>query len=399
MAGMVAALHAEKVGAEMDNTLNLRYDHSLYDELELFVNICNDMATGGSRLYIYGTAKRQQMIRKFLGVCGLPFGGFVTSATMNDDVLNSESAVILGLTDRYYNEVYPLLLRKGVKNVIFLTEYAKNEIFYKLRPRERENLDIEVNITDHCNLNCQMCDHYSQLAEPEFLSLEEFERDIKRIADLTDKKLHSLALLGGEPLLHPQASEFPRLAREYLPHTRIVFHTNGLLLMRPNRSEIWSTCRDYNIVLRITEYPIKFDVDTIADMADKYNVSLSVFNSVDNKIHSDNKTSYRYPFDIEKSQPNWSAIACHQFNLCTVLRHGNLYPCPTSAYIGIFNRRFGCSLEHSADDSIDIYEARSFADIKDFLSVPKPFCQYCAVRKRSLLPWARSKKTIDEYVD
>lgn len=72
------------------------------------------------------------------------------------------TAVILGLSDKYFNEVWPDISAKNLTPV-FLTESAKRIIAYKLRPRNPEEMNIEFNLTDNCNLNCQMCDHFSQI--------------------------------------------------------------------------------------------------------------------------------------------------------------------------------------------------------------------------------------------
>jgi uncharacterized radical SAM superfamily Fe-S cluster-containing enzyme len=78
---------------------------------------------------------------------------------------------------------------------------------------------IEVNLADHCNLNCQMCDHFSPLAKPTFLDLETFRRDMKRLAELTDGYIDIMKLQGGEPLLNDQAIEFIKITRELFPES------------------------------------------------------------------------------------------------------------------------------------------------------------------------------------
>ena len=55
----------------------------------------------------------------------------------------------------------------------------------KLKPRNAENFIAEINLTDHCNLNCQCCDHFSPLADEFYLDLETFEKDVKQFAKLT----------------------------------------------------------------------------------------------------------------------------------------------------------------------------------------------------------------------
>jgi ABC-2 type transport system ATP-binding protein len=47
------------------------------------------------------------------------------------------------------------------------------------------DLSFEIHLTEHCNLNCKGCFHFSCIAEEEYLTKEEFERDISRISELS----------------------------------------------------------------------------------------------------------------------------------------------------------------------------------------------------------------------
>lgn len=56
---------------------------------------------------------------------------------------------------------------------------------------------FNVNIVDHCNLNCKYCDHFAPLAEEKYADIQNLEKDFKRIASLVS--LESIGLMGGEP--------------------------------------------------------------------------------------------------------------------------------------------------------------------------------------------------------
>ena len=41
---------------------------------------------------------------------------------------------------------------------------------------------LDVDVVPHCNLNCASCCHFSPAASPDFLSLEDYERDLGKLA-------------------------------------------------------------------------------------------------------------------------------------------------------------------------------------------------------------------------
>ncbi|PKQ21426.1 MAG: hypothetical protein CVT65_18630, partial [Actinobacteria bacterium HGW-Actinobacteria-5] len=79
---------------------------------------------------------------------------------------------------------------------------------------------FETHITDHCNLNCKGCSHFSSLCPSAFADIDEFSADMHRMANLFSA-VRQIILLGGEPLLHPELIAFLRVAREAFPATRI----------------------------------------------------------------------------------------------------------------------------------------------------------------------------------
>ena len=112
---------------------------------------------------------------------------------------------------------------------------------------------FEVHLTEHCNLNCQSCFHFSPLAEEEYADKIKFEEDFKRLAELAEGKIESLVLMGGEPLLHPECTVFFEIARKYFPNAYIQFVTNGILLKEQNNL-FWEAMQKNSIVLRPGKY-------------------------------------------------------------------------------------------------------------------------------------------------
>lgn len=114
--------------------------------------------------------------------------------------------------------------------------------------------NLDIHLVEHCNLNCKYCCHFSNIAEPEFYSPEEYEKDLKQLRKVTDGRVANILLMGGEPLLNPKINEFMMLSRKYFPRTYIQILTNGLLL-KSMPDSFWQTMSDYKILLRHSVYP------------------------------------------------------------------------------------------------------------------------------------------------
>lgn len=98
-----------------------------------------------------------------------------------------------------------------------------------IRPTALDQLDICA--AEHCNLGCYSCNHFSQLADPEFADTANVERDLRRLSELSGGNIPLIYLAGGEPLLNPELPELMRIARQYFPQSRVQIITNGLLLL------------------------------------------------------------------------------------------------------------------------------------------------------------------------
>jgi len=77
---------------------------------------------------------------------------------------------------------------------------------------------------------------------------------------LLNGNVKRIGVMGGEPLLHPELKQILISARVYFPDTLIQLVTNGLLLLRQDE-EFWQICRENNITLVNTRYPINLDYE------------------------------------------------------------------------------------------------------------------------------------------
>lgn len=254
---------------------------------------------------------------------------------------------------------------------------------------------IDIHLTDHCNLNCKGCTHFSPLAEKFFLDIDVFERDVKRYSKLSKGKLGKLFLLGGEPLLHPELIDFLPIARNCFPETRIIMITNGILLEK-QEERFWKAFKRYNIEIWVSDYMLNLDHEALKKKAKSYGIFYG-YTSVA-KDENDNKVWTKYKLDLDGKQYWANSFKNCCVKNCVTLKNGKLYTCCTMAHIEHFNKYFNQKLELTEFDYVDIFKVRSYQAILDAMVKPVPFCRYCKPREKEACIWEVSKKDINEWV-
>lgn len=264
----------------------------------------------------------------------------------------------------------------------------------KLIPRTPQELHVEVNIVDHCNLNCKFCDHFSPIAKEFYLDLESFEKDMKQLGFLTNGYIGELSLLGGEPLLHKDICRFFEISRKYFPYGNIDITSNGILLQNlPDY--IWDSMKKYDIKLFVTTYPLKIDYEKIDKIAKKKKIKYERFYmfGTDDK----EKVSIHHPLDLTGSVCKHEYINCYFMNKCSHLKNGKMSTCSIVQTSKIFNEYFNQNLQPGENDCIDIHKLKSYNELAEFLVKRPDFCNYCKVNQRFGTEYGLSKKDIKEW--
>ncbi|HLZ19195.1 MAG TPA: radical SAM protein [Smithellaceae bacterium] len=262
----------------------------------------------------------------------------------------------------------------------------------KLTPRKIRSFNAPL--VEHCNLRCRGCDHFAPLANPVFADLNIFERDFARLSELLDGDIERIGLMGGEPLLHPQAACFFPIARKYFPKTRIRMVSNGVLLLK-QKVDFWRACADNNIIVEVTKYPLRLKYNKMKEVCAAQGVTFE-FREDTGAVE---KKSYHIPLDLQGRQNERKNFQkCFHANVTISLKEGRLYTCTAVPNIRHFNEFFHLNLPATDQDSIDIHKAKSAREIFEFLCQPIPFCRFCLVEKRTFgHPWRRSRKDIKEW--
>ncbi len=249
---------------------------------------------------------------------------------------------------------------------------------------------FEVTATEHCNLHCAMCSHYSPLANESYINIQEMERDIKRLKELFEGYELTCCILGGEPLLHPDIDKIMNICREAMPYAHLQLCTNGILLKKMP-PQFWASLHDNDVKLIISSYPIYLDYDWILQKAKESGV---------NKVDRENAIITGFTKNIinrEVGNGRRNSIVCDAHHRSHTLSHGKLYTCHCAANIHIFNQHFN---EHFPEDNgVDIYTAESAKSLLCQMGKPCALCAYCRPEKYIVKPWAHSAKDICEWLD
>lgn len=247
---------------------------------------------------------------------------------------------------------------------------------------------IEHHITDHCNLNCAGCSHFSPIAEPWYESIEDFKHDFNILADKTGKHINTIRLMGGEPLLHPHVEQFAIITRELFPNSEIQVVTNGILLQK-QKSLLVPIFNQYGIKVCVSNYGLNFDLKEI----------LSGFNltRIDGKAEM-----YHIGLTEREVSSEQAFRRCDlQTNRWYYFQQGRMWHCCISANIDKFDKYFHTNFN---TDNIDNYsiqvENHSLDEIEYFLSQPIPLCKHCNVQHRLTNEhnFYISKKEISEWI-
>ncbi len=225
---------------------------------------------------------------------------------------------------------------------------------------------LEFHVTDHCNLNCKYCTHYSPLvAQPVFTEYERFAADLKQLKKYI-ADIGVIRILGGEPLLNPELGKFVELTRSLYPASIITVVTNGLLIRRIDDSLI-DVMKKNMAFFHISFYPpLQDEVQGIQ----KFLYEKGIPYTITPMITEFNK--------IQTSEPDSDEeffYRCFQAT-CTCLHEGKAAPCYAPFTTKYFNKAFGQTLP--TDEGIDLYDPELTTPVlKARLLIPMERCGYC----------------------
>lgn len=253
-----------------------------------------------------------------------------------------------------------------------LTPYNKLEQLYHL----------DIHILDECNIKCKGCAHFAPLVENDvYLTMDEFTKNLDRLKELIPN-INQIAILGGEPLLHPDLCEILKYTRKIYPYSEIDLVTNGTMLLS-SKQELFDTIVANNIRVNISLYPVfKVVVEKWVELLNKNHVwyNIAEFSTFERRLWPEPV------FDGAKMTKKCG----HDL----IMRHSHIGRCPMVMFTDYYNKRFGNKLPEC--DGTDIFTVKSGLELIEELNRPQDLCSMCCARDHCYEPWER---IINDNVD
>lgn len=211
---------------------------------------------------------------------------------------------------------------------------------------------VETMITQVCNLSCTGCTNYSDLQHEGYVTWKQGKLEIERWLERVD--ILDFGILGGEPLINPEVSEWIYGLRELMPDAQIRFTTNGILLKKS-----WHVVEQLaeigNCVFKITLHKENFGVrESVQKIVDSYGWRPVKEHGI-NRYVTDNNFRFHFkepaifwktfkgPYHDMKphhSVPSEAFRICSQ-QTCPLLYKGRIYKCSTAGLLADTLARFG----------------------------------------------------------
>ncbi len=244
---------------------------------------------------------------------------------------------------------------------------------------------VEFHLTDHCNMNCAGCGHFSSLASPWFADPAQHETDMRRLAQLFSN-IHTIKVMGGEPLLHPKVVTFLDTTRRYFPKADIHLITNGILIPQMGE-DFWAACQKNKIRFDITIYPPMLPRrEKIEGLVTARSIPATLSEVSEFWCNLNPRGD---------SDPCLAMQKCRARFYCPFLGQGKIYVCALPAMSHYYNQAFGARLPPG--EGIDLYAPGLTGwDVIERLNRPVAHCACCGYDFRKTR-WAVTRKKSEEW--
>jgi Radical SAM superfamily/4Fe-4S single cluster domain len=248
---------------------------------------------------------------------------------------------------------------------------------------------LELHVTHTCNLACESCSHYSNHNHHGHLDLAEADRWMDLWSDrIAVDEVH---LLGGEPTIHPELTDFVRLVRRHWPDSIIRIRTNGFFLHRHPGLPVLLGVDDRAIISLAVHHDspeYRERLRPTFDLLDRWRNDFPIQVEVDQSFRNWTKRYSGFgaemqPFEDGSPRASWEICPARE---CKQLFEGKIWKCAPLAYLGMQKAKYRLSskwdpylrykpLEPTcSDDELDAFIAKE----------DESYCGMCSARRRPL---------------
>lgn len=258
---------------------------------------------------------------------------------------------------------------------------------------------LEWHITHNCNFSCEGCTHFTNHGHDWFIDID----TLKKWYSQWNKRIspQTMAILGGEPLLHKDIIHIIYLTKEMwvqplssnveYPFPKYEIVTNGVLLDEKKHKNLPKALADTDCTLSISIHQdanINFEYDKklkkcfsiVKKWKKEYNIKVNIYDSFNSWIRAYKDFGINSePFndnDIEKSWNN-----CPTGKNCFQLHNENIYKCSLTAYLQLQKNKYGPLFSEKWDPYLKYVPLKPNCSdediIKFFNKTAEPVCAMC----------------------
>lgn len=230
---------------------------------------------------------------------------------------------------------------------------------------------VNVKIVEHCNYKCKACNTFSPIADSMEYNLMTYEKDIVRLSELF-KKVHSFKILGGEPLLSSNITDYIKIARNNLGNSNISIITNGSLLPHMKK-DFYDVVKANNVSFNISYYN-----SALSKHVDK-GIELLQSKEIPHKVVPIHYFAVWHKDNASEDNPQKTYDYCRGRVDSTNLYNGRLYGCSVPFGLIHYDKKYQTN-RAMISDGIDIHQKDIKAqDILEHLSKAMQSCKDCTM--------------------
>jgi organic radical activating enzyme len=250
------------------------------------------------------------------------------------------------------------------------------------------DITLEINIVNHCNLNCKSRDHLAPVCDEYYYKLEELKDNfIEFSLNTSNEEIKKVVLFGGEPLLHPELDKIVEMTRSMLSMSMFQLITNVLLLDTIS-DDLLIVFNTNDLSLVISDYHLK-DLSPAYKRLDKYNIKYTVLD-IDKFVRFNLKhSSYQKRFD-----DHCARMAHH----CVCLSNSKIYHCGLVANSKMLGDKFNDDFLVTKNDFVYM-NLINREDLLRFALYPSDFCTYCSFSDVKEFDYGPSECKKEEWID